>query len=292
MRILFLCFVTTSLMASNSWKPKYQESEKILESITAKKSSKKIQAKKKVTKKRTKKSTTKKVSKAESKELQKLRQNFRVNHKTKKGLSDLKKQTLALKQKSVPILVDVMKRSDYPDKNRWLATFLLGRIMGVKSADFISKFVKHPNFLLRLASLKTLLALKQDQYHGLYVEALKDKAMIVRFEALELIRKLKIKKLAPYVWSMLYDKSNYAGSVGKRKRTNIIKTAIKTMGDLGFAKAKEPMLSMMQKKKYKDIYPELDYSLNLLSKNSSPKGSYQIKQRFWKRQAVAEKVIR
>lgn len=206
----------------------------------------------------------------------------------RKNLSD---KTMKLAQVAVPVLTKVMKDSAFPDNNRWLATFMLGRIMGKKSASFISKFSRHPNWMLRLASLKVLLALGQRQYLGIYGNALKDKALIVRHQALDNINKMKLKRLAPNVWGMLYDESNYKGSKGKLKRSNIIKDVVLTIGNLGFEKAKIPMLKMIQNKKYKDIFAELDSSLSKISGKSSPKGNITSKQFYWSRQAIKDKTI-
>jgi HEAT repeat protein len=209
----------------------------------------------------------------------------------KKKLSALKSKTLKLSNKAVPVLVKVMKDGSYPDKNRWMATFLLGQIMGEKSAPFIAKFSEHPSWVMRLASLKTLNALKKSDYIGVYQKGLKDKSLLVRVQALENIRQMKLKKLGPSVWAMLYDKSNYKGAKGKRKRTNIIKEVIKTVGDLKFDEAKGPMLTMIQKKKYKDIHPELDYSLGKIFGKNSPKGDMQKKKYYWSRVALSSKTI-
>jgi hypothetical protein len=212
-------------------------------------------------------------------------------HTSKKSLEELKKKTMDLKQESVPLLTYVMKSKNFSDKNRWVATFLLGRIMGVKSARYLSKFATHPNWMLRLASLKTLLALKQTQYKGLYTRMLKDKAMIVRLQALETIRQLDLKELAPYVWAMLYNKDNYSGSNGSRKRGEIIRTVIKTTGELGFDKAKKPMMTMIQKKRYKDIHDELDYALTKVTGKKSPEGNISLKKHFWKAESTKEITI-
>lgn len=217
---------------------------------------------------------------------------YKRKYKTKVQYQELKNQTLALTQKAVPALVKVIKSADYPDKNRWIAMFMLGRVMGKKSANFISKFSAHPNWMMRLASLKVLLALDQKQYKGIYTRLLKDKAMIVRHQALENIRKLNLNSLAPYVWAMLYDKSNYAGSEGERKRAHIIKQAIRAVGDLGFEKSKSPMLKMIRDSKYKDVAQELDYSLNKLSEKKSPDGNIKSKIHFWTRVETANKIIR
>lgn len=274
---LSVVIATPTLAATSKWKPKYQSKKKI----------------------KTTKITTDK--KEEVKELQKpvpkivkenpLYKMYKKNYKAKSALENLKKKTLDQKQKAVPVLTYVMKTKGFPDNNRWVATFMLGRIMGVKSAPFISKFAFHPNWMLRLASLKTLLALDQKEMKGVYTKLLKDKAMIVRVQALENIRKMKLKELAPYVWAMLYDKKNYVASEGSRKRGNIVKTIIKTMGDLDFSKARKPMLTMIQKKKYSDIHEELDYALSKISTKPSPKGNLSVKKHYWNKMAISEQTI-
>lgn len=211
--------------------------------------------------------------------------------KQKSQLQILKTETLKFKQKAVPLLIEVMKKESYPIENRWVATFMLGRIMGKKSSEFISKFADHKNWMMRLASLKVLLHLDQKKYLGIYSRRLEDKSLIVRHQALQNIRQMKLKKLGPYVWKMLYNKQNYVGLKGQRKRSNIIKDAIKTVGELNFDKAKKPMLKMMSKKKYRDVYSELDYALNQLSDKKSPDGSISKKQHFWKRMSLKEVTI-
>ena len=221
----------------------------------------------------------------------KLIKRYQGSLKSKSARNQLMKDTLQMTQNAVPVLTRVMKSSSFPENNRWLATFMLGRIMGKKSAPFISKFAAHPHWMLRLASLKVLLALGQKQYKDLYVRALKDKALIVRHQALENINRFELKNLAPYVWGMLYDKSNYKGAQGDRKRTNIIKEIILTMGNLGFDKAKKPMFKMIQNRKYQDIFSELDQSLSKLTKKQSPEGNISAKQYYWSREALKETTI-
>ncbi|MGK0367460.1 MAG: HEAT repeat protein [Thermoproteota archaeon] len=206
--------------------------------------------------------------------------------KDKKHLAKVKTETLKLGNKAVPTLIKVMKSDKFPEHKRWTATFLLGKIMGRKAAPFIARFASHPNWMLRLASLKTLMAMREVRFLGLYSKALKDKALIIRSQALDIISTLKLTKLAPSVWKMLYDERNYNGGK-KRKRGSIVKKVITTLGDLNFDKAKKPLLSMASKKKYIDIFPELDYSLSKLFLKDSPKGSVGVKRHFWKRIGIS-----
>jgi HEAT repeat protein len=217
---------------------------------------------------------------------------------SKQDLMELKKEVISHSGKAVPALVQVMKDGKYPEKNRWVATFMLGKVMGKKSAPFISKFLNHPSWVMRMASLKTLLALKGVEYKRDFSNALKDKSFIVRSQALDNISKLGLQSEAPFVWQMLYDKRNYytpkkgeGPRVAALKRTNLIKKAILTIGELKFEKAKSPLLAMVQKEKYKDIFVEINTSLEKITGKKSPKGSKQSKVIFWKKVAIANKTI-
>lgn len=210
---------------------------------------------------------------------------------TKQQVSLLQKEIINHSGKAVPALVEVMKSSKYPDKNRWIATFLMGKVMGKKSSPFISRFVEHPNWVMRMASLKTLLALKEKNYSKAYITALKDDSFIVRKQALDNIKKLEITEAAPNVWAMLYDKKNYYSNKNGAKRTNLIKDAVKTVGDLKFKKALDPLFTMIQKKKYQDIFEEMEYSLQKITGKKGPDSDINTKRRFWKKIALASKTF-
>lgn len=212
--------------------------------------------------------------------LEKFEAMFRMDPKTPGLFKAMKKNALNYKQKIVPTLIKVMKDDKFPDQNRWQATMLLAQVMGTKSAAFIAKFSEHPNWMMRLASLKALLGLRQDTYHAVYSRALKDPSLIVRIQALDNISQLRIKSLAPEVWQMMYDQSNYAGDAGKRKRTSIVKTIIRTMGDLEYKEATPVLASLIQKDKYKDLADDLDYSLEKMTNKVSPNSESE-RRKFW-----------
>lgn len=283
--VLCLLLATQSVYAakSSNWVPKYQKDIKKTKKMDKQLLSKKVGQTPKFDKKAKSKKTIIPDNPLEAMYLK--------TPKNKKFLKKLKTATLRMKQQAVPTLTKVMKSNNYPSENRWVATYMLGRIMGVKAAPFVSRFAYHPNWMLRLASLKVLLHLGQKQYKGIYARLLEDKSLIVRHQALQNIKELKLNSLAPYVWKMLYNKANYMGGEGQRRRANIIKEAIKIVGDLKFKKAKPAMLTMMKKTKYKDVYEELDYSLSKITNKNSPKGSMAVKRNFWKKLAVAEVTI-
>lgn len=216
---------------------------------------------------------------------------FHKTYKTKKERSILKEKSFEAGGKAIPILIDVMKTSSYPDDNRWMATYILGELMGDKGAPFIAKFTRHPKWFMRLASLKALLLMKKKDYKALYAQALKDPSLIVRAQALDNITSLKIEEMAPLIWNMLYDESNYAGSKNALKRTQMIRDIILAMGYLNFQKVKPALLKMAVSQSYSDIFETIDYSLSLLTGKKSPKhrGAKKI---FWKKMAIGERIIK
>ena len=132
-----------------------------------------------------------------------------------------------------------------------------------------------------------------------FVHLLKDKSFIVRTQALENIKQMKLRQYSAYVWQMLYDESNYynvakatksknPGKLKDPKGTAIVKNVILTIGELQFMKAKGPLLKMAGKRKYNDIFDEIDYSLTKITGKKSPKGPKSVKKRYWQRLSLAE----
>jgi HEAT repeat protein len=193
----------------------------------------------------------------------------------------LKLMTKDLGPKAVPTLIKVMKENRFPDKNRWQATFLLGQTMGRKAAPFIAKFIDHPLWIMRVATLKSLHALNQRDYVQVYQKALKDPSMIVRTQALESISRMKITALGESVWKMMYDQDNYTGSNGNRKRTNIVSSIVRTLGDIEYKPAKNVLVKLIQKPRYLDLVQDLDYSLEKMTGKISPAGPIEVKRKFW-----------
>jgi hypothetical protein len=202
----------------------------------------------------------------------------------------LKRHAFTLKQKAVPTLIKVMKENKYPEQNRWHATMLLAQIMGVKAAPFIAKFTEHPHWMMRVAALKGLLGLKQREYTKVYARALKDSSLIVRVQALDNISRLKLTSLAQDVWNMMYDQTNYTGERGALKRTSIVKSIIRTIGDIEYKDASKPLAKLIQKPKYQDLIEDLDYSLEKITGEISP-NSINERRNFWSKVVLNEKKI-
>lgn len=205
-----------------------------------------------------------------------------------KSLESVRAQCLQLGGQAVPAVLRVMKDSRFPDHSRWAATFLLAQIAGNKATPVLQKFLEHPNWMMKVASLKALLALGERELGQEYAKLLQDPSLLVRMQALENIRHLQLRQFAPQVWAMLYDENNYDQYDEGVRRGDIIRNAILTIGDLEFKEAKTPLFSMVQNDRYKDIFNEMDYSLQRITGRQSPQTSQiQVKRRFWQNLSLA-----
>ena len=158
--------------------------------------------------------------------------------------------------------------------------------MGKKSLKFIAKFIRHPNWILRLAGLKTLLALKDRNAKEYYLDALKDASLVVRLQALENIRILQLKECADAVWRTIFHQHNYLGKKGKRKRMSIIPKAIRTVGELQYRPVTGALLKLIQNEKYADLIPDIDYALRNITGQQSPATTPAEKIKFWRQQQL------
>ncbi len=201
-------------------------------------------------------------------------------------MTALEKKTLTAGNKAVPVLIEVMKSSSYPERKRWMATFMLTRIMGGKAAPFIARFTDHPHWMMRTAGLKSLLILKEKKYAPLYVKALNDPALIVRIQALDNIRTLGLSTYADEVWSMMFKADNYTGGPKGKRISNLIRSVIRTSGEFKHPKARKAFVSMINKDRYNAVFDDLDYALSKSFGVKSPGGDKKARRAFWNKRAA------
>ena len=66
-----------------------------------------------------------------------------------------------------------------------------------------------------------------------------------------------------------------------------MKDIVKTIGKFRFKKARKPLLGMIQKDHYKNIFPEMEYALGEITGKKIPKGGLANKRRYWKKVALS-----
>lgn len=191
--------------------------------------------------------------------------------------ASLSKQTQSFGPKAVPILLNAMKKKSYPVKNRWIAMFSLTKLMGKNSSKVLSKFTKHPDWMMRLGALKCLLFLKEKKYAKQYANLLSDKSMVVRQQALKNIHQLEIKESA-YAVSNLLSEINFDKSSGVNAEVDL---TLLTLAKLGHKQSIPTLVDMLKAKKFKNNTATIDYTLELLTGKKSPKGDLNSKIAFW-----------
>lgn len=270
---------TFSLMAKEKWVPLYERQQLGADIANAKK--KLTDKKEKRPAIKVKKVSARSTQKGQKFKAQKLLELYSANNQSKMAQKLLKQETYRYGAKSVPVLIEVMKKDKYPEKNRWMATLLLGQLLGQRSSPFLAKFLEHPHWMMRLASLKTLYMLKDKRYAKKYAGKLSDPSLFVRMQALENIKGLQLKKYSPRIFQMMFEDHNYSGVKGGRKRLPIIKNVIRALGDLGYTSIKPVLLKMIREKKYNDLFHDLNQSLSKLSQVKVPRGSKKSIRKFW-----------
>lgn len=191
----------------------------------------------------------------------------------------LSHKSLSFGPKAVPVLLNAMKKKNYPVKNRWIAMFSMTKLMGKKSSKVLAKFTKHPDWMMRLGALKCLLFLKEKQYAQEYAALLKDHSMIVRQQALTNIQQLEIKENAKAVNALLHD-INAKSSSGSHIEQMTDMTIV-TLAKFGHKESIKTLLEMLKQSQFKNNSATIDYSLEQLTGLKSPRGDWNAKITFW-----------
>ncbi len=211
---------------------------------------------------------------------------FKTEWKKSVDFANLSHQSLLYGPKAVPVLLNVMKKKSYPVKNRWIAMFSMTKLMGKKSSKVLSKFTKHPDWMMRLGALKCLLFLKEKQFANEYASLLKDSSQIVRHQALTNIQQLEIKEKAQAVSLLLNEiKSQNANSTNLEQMTDM---TIMTLAKFKHKESIRTLLSMLKQQQFKNNSAAIDYSLEQLTGLKSPKGDWHSKVSFWNNIAVSK----
>ncbi len=204
---------------------------------------------------------------------------FKTEWKKSVDFANLSQKSLVHGPKAVPVLLNVMKKKSYPVKNRWIAMFSLTKLMGKKSSKVLSKFTKHPDWMMRLGALKCLLFLKEKQYSQEYISLLKDKSLIVRQQALKNIHQLEIKESAPAVNSLLKDITSQSSTGSNLEEMTDM--TIMTLTKFNHKDSIKTLVEMLKSSHFKNNSATIDYSLEKLTGIKSPNGDWNAKLSFW-----------
>lgn len=211
------------------------------------------------------------------KNLNSLDQLLKTEWKKSVDFASLSQKTLSFGPKAVPVLLHAMKRKSYPVQNRWIAMFSLTKLMGKNSSKVLSKFTKHPDWMMRLGALKCLLFLKEKKYSTSYAALLKDNSLVVRQQALKNIHHLELRESSHAVNSLLSDLSKQ-DSANRDQMTDL---AVVTLAKLGHKESIPTLVKMLKLQQFKKNSAAIDFSLELLTGKKSPAGDLSSKVTFW-----------
>lgn len=162
-------------------------------------------------------------------------------------------------------LLSELKSDKINDKKRWRAGMEIIKKLGVKSLPLMRKLGEHPDWMLRLLSLKAIRLLKDKTSLSLIERSLFDKSGLVRVEALDLLGDWKIKKSGRKIWKMLSDKKNYLKSNNKTFANKmVVSKIIETIKILKYSRVKKHLLNLRNKKEFKAVALEIDETLKSL----------------------------
>ena len=133
---------------------------------------------------------------------------------------------------SIRVLLNVAKNKQFPDRSRWLSLILVGKTMGKRSIPLMVKYLKHRNWMLRSAAVKSLKSLRSKTPTEGYRALLKDSSYVIRQQALDAIATLKIYDLKLDVLKMIGDSSNYIKTPNGKTASQVVKKVIETLATL------------------------------------------------------------
>lgn len=221
---------------------------------------------------------------AVSSSLAALRQLYKTQWKRADDFKRLAQQTWGLGSASTPLLLEVMKSPAFPDQNRWVATMSLGKVMGKNASKVLVRFLEHPYWMMKLAALKALTALKVKEPGAVanYEKLLKDNSLVVRSSAVQTMKLLELKQSASHLVTLLQDERNYTQQAGQRQSTDIIDQTVIILGQWKYDPAKELFKKLMLREDSMTLSYALDYSLEQMTGKNSPRGDLESKKNFWK----------
>ncbi len=190
---------------------------------------------------------------------------FKQKKIEKAQLKEIEKYVKANPKESVPFLLTVMKDESIIEKNRWPCFFWLASITGKESSRLLSLFLNHPSWMIRLAALKSLASLGGKENIEVITKRLKDVSILVKIEAIKSLVFLKAKEKASFIWSMIFDSSNYHTVKGKKRRSGVIAAVIWAVGELGLVEKMRELTILSKDKGYSDLKNELSGSIKKLS---------------------------
>ena len=113
--------------------------------------------------------------------------------------------------RAVRPLLQIASDQRAEDQNRYVALMGAARIGGYSSAPLLTPYLKDKSWMMRSGALRAISILQNQEVSASVLPLLKDRALVVRVEAVDAVEKLKPAGSVPALLATLDDPMNYHG---------------------------------------------------------------------------------
>lgn len=189
--------------------------------------------------------------------------------------------------KALPPLLKILQSEAERDELRWASLFGVARFAGKRSYGLLKKYSEHKSWLMRDASLRVMAALGASELRPSVERALKDKALVVRTTAVDVIGHMKLKASAPLLVEALFDPANYR----KDHPLWIHSHILGVLRGFKYEAAMPRLVELLEAKKDSKLQAQVVATLETITgKNFGEKPIHE-QIYLWKRHATSEKVF-
>ena len=143
-----------------------------------------------------------------------------LSHKGPQRVRELHRQG----PKGYKNLIKIAFGKDYGMRHKWRAVVTMAQVGKKESLPELTKAAKSPQWFMRNAALVSMAEIVPQKAKKWARLMLTDSALIVRTEAVRVLRHLKDNKSSNVLWTELYSKQNYRGKKSLWIRRHIVET--------------------------------------------------------------------
>lgn len=170
------------------------------------------------------------------------------------------------------------------DELRWASLYGIARMRGKQSLPLVRPFARHKNWLLRDAALKAMAALSATEMQSEFEYALKDKALVIRTTAVDVISHLRLQSCAPKLVEALFDPINYR----REKPLWIHQHILTALREMNYKRATPRLVDLLESKKDPALRTHIIQTLEHLTGKSFATKTMSEQIYLWRRNTVSE----
>ena len=189
--------------------------------------------------------------------------------------------------KALPPLLRILQSEAEKDELRWASLFGVARFAGKRSYGLLKKYAEHKSWLMRDASLRVMAALGAQELRPTVERALKDKALVVRTTAVDVIGHMKLKASAPLLVEALFDPANYR----KDHPLWIHGHILQVLREFKYEAAMPRLVELLEAKKDSKLRAQVVATLETITGRDFGDKPVSEQVYLWKRHALSEKTF-